>query len=322
MRRGLLLVVTLVAVVVGAIVAILLLRFPKVGPAPAMTVTSTPELVARGAYLANHVTVCIDCHSELDRTRWSLPVVAGTEGRGGTRFGEDLGFPGSLWAKNITPAALANWSDGEIVRAVGSGISRDGTALFPLMPYPAYRELSQHDMAAIVAYLRTLAPLANEVPARSLDFPFELIVRTIPQQATPPAEAPPTSDRVAYGRYLTTIAGCRDCHTPAEAGRPVAGKEFQGGQEFRFADGSLVRSANLTPDHDTGLGGWDRERFRSTFRRFTAENAPPVAPGGMNTVMPWTSYSGLTDDDLDAIWDYLGTLPATRNRVAAFQPAD
>ena len=120
-------------------VATLRLAFPRVGPAPSLAIEATPERVARGAYLANHVTVCIDCHSVRDWSRFSGPIVAGTEGRGGEVFDRRFRMPGTFYARNITPARLADWTDGELVRLVTTGLTKDDEPIFPVMPYRAYR---------------------------------------------------------------------------------------------------------------------------------------------------------------------------------------
>jgi mono/diheme cytochrome c family protein len=150
--------------------------FPKVGAASNLKIEPTPEKIARGKYLANHVSVCIDCHSTRDFNFYSGPIVPGAEGKGGMEFPDAAG---TFYPPNITPAALGNWSDGEIVRALVSGISKDGQALFPMMPYPIYNYLAQDDAEAIVAYLRTLPAIPNEAPKSKINFPLNLIVRIL-----------------------------------------------------------------------------------------------------------------------------------------------
>ena len=317
MRRILKVLVILVVLIllgVGAALGYLFLGLPKVAPPSAVKVAGTPDQVARGAYLANHVTVCLDCHSGHDKTRYASPLVDGTQGQGGEIFGHADGFPGEIHIPNITPAALAQWSDGEVLRAMTSGISRDGHALFPLMPYPVYAQLSQGDAEAIVAYLRTLPARGTVTPPRSLDFPLSLIVRTIPKPATlrPDTPQPGSPD---YGRYMATIAGCQFCHTPEEKGAPVPGMDYAGGHDFNF-----VKSANITPDELTGIGGWSKEAFISRFRTYAA-GTPAIAKGDNNTVMPWTLYVGMKDEDLGAIYDYLRTVKPVRNAVEKWPAA-
>src|SRR3972149_2434545 len=89
--------------------------FPDVNPPENIKVEVTPARLERGRYIANHVAVCLDCHSDKNEQIFAMPVIEGTEGKGGEVFGEDIGFPGKLVVKNITPAALENWSDGELI---------------------------------------------------------------------------------------------------------------------------------------------------------------------------------------------------------------
>jgi mono/diheme cytochrome c family protein len=296
----------------------LLLAYPKVGAAPTLTAEATPERIARGKYLADHVAVCTDCHSQRDWTRYAGPLKPDTYGAGGEVWDEAVGFPGKLVARNITPAALASWSDGEIVRAFTEGVSRDGTPLFPLMPYTSYgKHMAREDALAIVAYLRTMAPRSQQLADRRLHFPLPLVVRTMPTPATANVARPDPSDRVAYGQYLVNIAACADCHTPTDAQKaPIADKRLAGGQEFPLPNGLIARSANLTSDAATGLGAWSEEQFIERFKAYQDGSAHvPVAAKDFNTPMPWQSYSGMTREDLGAMFAYLKTVPAIRNPV-------
>lgn len=290
----------------------LLMAYPKVGPAPTVRAEATPERLARGKYLADHVAACTDCHSQRDWTRYAGPLKPDTYGVGGEIFDESLGFPGRLVSLNITPAALASWTDGEILRAFIEGVSRDGTPLFPLMPYLTWgQHMSRDDALAIVAYLRTIPPRSEQLADRSLHFPLPLVVRTMPTPANPAARRPDPSDRVAYGGYLTHIAGCVDCHTPVDSNHaPITARRLAGGQEFPLPNGLIARSANLTPDA-TGIGGWSEEQFVAKFRAFVDGTANvPIKPGDFNTPMPWPSYAGMTTEDLGAIFAYLQSVPA------------
>ena len=124
----------LVGIVVVCLAGLLLyvkIGLPNVGEPPSMTVESSPERIAAGEYLANHVTVCIDCHSKRDWTRFSGPPSEGTLGMGGDNFDQRFGFPGKYYAKNITPEGLIHHTDGELFRAITTGVSKDGKALFP-----------------------------------------------------------------------------------------------------------------------------------------------------------------------------------------------
>jgi mono/diheme cytochrome c family protein len=312
--------VALVVLLAGAGLAYLFLKYPAVPPADGVRIQATPERLARGQYLVENVVGCVVCHADRDWSRFSAPVVAGTKGNGGQRFGFGL-EPFVLYAKNITPGGVGEWTDGELVRAITTGVSRDGTPLFPLMPYPRYGKMSREDIEAIVAYIRTLPPVpAQTLPARTLKFPLPLVVRTIPAAASH-APMPEPADRVAYGRYLTNAAVCADCHTPMdEQGAPLPGKEFAGGTPFTPNGVGLVRSANLTPDAATGLGTWTEEQFVEKFRAYRG-GTPRMLEGDerlQNSEMPWTYYAGMQDDDLRAIYAYLRSLPPVVNRVEKF----
>jgi mono/diheme cytochrome c family protein len=295
----------------------LLLAYPRVGPAPTLRVEATPERIARGKYVVEHVAVCTDCHSQRDWTRYAGPVKPETYGVGGEIWDETVDFPGRLVSRNITPAALGSWSDGEIVRAFTEGVSRDGTPLFPLMPYTTYgRHMAQDDVQAVVAYLRTIPTRTQQLGDRRLQFPLPLVVRTMPAKATAPATRPDASDKVAYGGYLTEIAGCAECHTPVDSRRtPLPGMRLSGGQEFPLPNGLIARSANLTPDA-TGTGGWTEPQFVEKFKVY-ADGTPhvPVTASDFNTPMPWQSYSGMTREDLGAIFAYLQSLQPIVHQV-------
>ncbi len=317
--RLLLAIVILIGVAGAGGVTYLFARYPDVPPPPeGLRFDTSPERLARGAYLANHVAMCTDCHSTRDFTRFAGPVVPDSIGVGGERFDRDnAGVPGTLFARNITPAALGTWTDGELLRAVTTGVSRDGTALFPLMPYPGYGTLAEDDVHAVLAYVRSLAPIESHVPPRSLEVPVNLIVRTMPAPARF-GTRPPSSDPVAYGEYLVRAASCSECHTPRDAqGQPLPGLTLAGGQQFRLPEGYRVLSANITPDADTGIGTWTEQQFVDKFKAFEAPDDRVLSDREQrqNTIMPWRMYAGMTREDLGAVYAYLRTQKPTIHRV-------
>ncbi len=311
------LVLTALFALAGVGIGYLYVAFPAVPPPGAGKVVATPELLARGEYLVEHVALCTDCHSERDLGRFSGPVRPGTEGKGGERFGREMGLPGEIYARNITPAGIGHWTDGELKRAIVNGVDQKGNALFPIMPYPALSHLCERDLDAIVAYIRTLRPVEHDVPERTLDFPVNLLVRTMPTTQEP-WKCSDAASGVERGRYLVTMGGCTDCHTRREQGNPVPGMEFAGGVEFPLPSGGVVRSANLTPD-SSGLASWSKEVFVARFKAMRAASAAfPVKKGEFNSPMPWTRYAGMTDEDLGAVYDYLRTLTPVKNEVEKF----
>lgn len=295
--------------------------YPNVDPPSNEKVEITPARIARGEYLAKHVAVCMDCHSSRDWTKFSGPPKLETWGMGGDKFSEEIGFPGTLYSKNITPAALKNWSDGELIRAITCGVNKDGNAFFPLMPYLNYNKMTREDLYSIVAYIRSLKPVDNEVPEGSLDFPLNFIVKTIPPKSFNPSPEPDRNDRLKYGEYVTRMAACFDCHTQSVKGEYIMEKAFAGGAEFNFP-GGVVQSANLTPDKNTGLGNWTKEQFIARFKAMDPDSnqIQSVNMTDYNTAMPWTMYAGMTEEDLGAIYDYLYSLKPIYNSVTKWTP--
>jgi hypothetical protein len=314
--------VVLVLVLAGAVIYTYAF-LPRQRPPPDFTVQSSPEVVQRGEYLVKHVLLCHDCHSERDWSLYSGPAMPPL-GAGrpcmdkntkavGINFGTG-GFPGRLCIRNITPdveTGIGGWTDGEIVRAMREGVSRNGEALFPIMPWFMYQGLSDEDAAAIIAYLRAQPPVKSFRPDRKLDFPLNIVFRFYPKPLAGPVASPPRSDSVAYGRYLTKIARCEFCHTARVRGQvePQPDRLFSGGVPFVMGTRTQY-SKNLTP-HPTGLGGWTKDMFIGRFRLHTASF--PVKEED-NSEMDWVAFSGMSDADLGAIWDFLRTLPPLETR--------
>lgn len=304
----------LITLLLGAGILYLTVVLPNVGPPPDLKVAGTPEQVERGDYLANHVMICMDCHSTRDWSQFAGPPVPGTLGKGGEVFTREMGFPGHFVSANITPAGLDDWTDGEIFRAITTGVNKDGKALFNVMPYHGYGKLAREDIEAVIAYLRTLPALEHETPPADYDFPVNLVINTVPRPASLNPRPDP-ADQLAYGEYLVTAAACYDCHTEQQQGEFV-GEAFAGGMEFNMPDGALLRTPNLTP-HASGLAGWTAERFVRRFKMYQDSNyvSPPVGPDHLQTLMPWTMYAGMKEEDLKAIFRYLQSLDPVDREV-------
>jgi mono/diheme cytochrome c family protein len=293
---------------------------PNVGPPPEISVEGTAQQIERGRYLANHVNVCIDCHSTRDWTKFAAPPIAGTEGKGGELFDQSFGFPGRFVSKNITPFHLSSWSDGEIYRAITTGVGKSGAAFFPVMPYKYYGKMDSEDVKSVIAYLRTLAPIEFESEASQADFPVNFIINTMPEPASP-NKKPDPSNVIEYGAYVTNAAGCKECHTKQENGQ-VVGPDFAGGFVFNMGNGYAVSSMNITP-HNSGIGTWSKEVFIQRFKMYvdSAYVLPEVdmAKGEFQTVMPWTMYAGMTEEDLGAIYEFLRTVEPVDNTVTRWK---
>jgi len=291
---------------------------PDTGPAPDMKIKRTAARIERGKYLANHVTVCMDCHSSRDWTRYAGPL-AGGFGGGGEAFTKDMGFPGNFYAPNITSYGLGDWTDGEIYRAVTTGVNKSGKALFPVMAYHRFGQLDQEDIFSVISYIRELPEVKNDVPESEADFPVNFLINTMPQPASL-TKRPSEKDQIAYGKYLITATGCVDCHSKTEKGSVIAGTEFGGGMEFASPHG-VTRSPNITMHKKTGIGNWTKEAFVARFKAYADSSyvSPILARGELNTPMPWTMYSGMKEDDLGAIFAYLNTVKPIENQVVRME---
>ncbi len=316
-----------IVVLIGAGAAFLAFKKPAMRPPSTEKIEATPERLARGDYLVNHVSNCLDCHSDFMADRFGVPPRPGTEGRGGFPFDKKLGVPGLVQAQNITPDpenGIGSWTDGEVIRAVREGVDRKGVALFPMMPYEKFRQMSDEDVRSIVVYLRTLKPIRHVIAPRRLDFPVGWLIKFTPRPVDGPVATPdPARDGLAYGKYLVTISNCGICHTPHDdKGQLIAGREFSGGWVMLGPWGRVV-TANITPDPDAYLGKATREEFIGRFKAFLGQEGEkaPIAPPGLNTVMNWGAFSGLTNEDLGAIYDYLKTVKPISNKVVVHPDA-
>jgi len=277
--------------------------------------------VARGNYLANHVLVCIDCHSTRDWTKFSGPVISGTEGKGGEKFDQALGFPGIFISANITPYHLSGWTDGELYRAITSGVGKGNQPFFPVMPYLYYGMLDTEDIYSVMTYIRTLNPIPFDPPASNPDFPMNILLHLIPAAAHP-SKSPAPSDSLNYGKYLVLAGSCIECHTQADKrGKLVEGMSFAGGREFQMPSG-VVRSANITPDKETGIGSYTSQVFINRFKAYDPAIHPlvTVKEKDFNSIMPWSMFAGMTAGDLSSIYRYLHSLSPIRNQVVRFTP--
>ncbi|MGI9291312.1 MAG: hypothetical protein ACR2QG_08550 [Gammaproteobacteria bacterium] len=312
-RAGGFVVSLLVMLALGIVVLFIML--PQQRPAPEVNIDFSQERLARGEYLFNNVLGCPVCHSERD---WSkagappMPPIGGgreclEQGARPTGLGGNSGFPGRICFRNISSdpeAGVGAWSDGELWRAIREGIGRHDQALFPIMPYFIYNSLSNNDTKAVITYLRTLAPVNRALPETEITFPTSLFIRFLPRPVYEEVPDPDQLNTVRYGAYLARVARCEFCHSPRNNRNrlPEEGLEFSGGVEFQGNNG-LFMSTNLTP-HETGLGDMSRTEFIALFR-----NREGAMEGNVD-IMPWSYFSGMTDDDLGAIYDFLQSLPS------------
>ncbi|HKW00964.1 MAG TPA: cytochrome c [Vicinamibacterales bacterium] len=275
----------------------------------------TQARLDRGKYLVESQTHCFFCHSEHTLTDPMFPMVAGKMGAG---FELPIPELGRVIAPNITPdpeTGIGKWTDDEIARAMQEGVSRDGRALFPIMPYQRFRNLTDEDLASVIVYVRSVPPVRNVLPVTKLNFPLNFIVKTIPEPLTTHTPQPPRTTAEARGEYIVEAAvGCADCHTPTNQGVPLPGLTFGGGESFDDpSQRKTVFSANITMD-PSGIAHYDETMFINTMR--TGQ-----VPGRVLThIMPFEAFKNMTDDDLKDVFAYLKTRPPVKHRVSNVDP--
>jgi hypothetical protein len=316
--------------IVAGIAAILLLclgtgcqKAPAVSesgaPTPVIemdTIPRTPARLARGQYLVEGLLQCPFCHSEYNFAKRPAVPVEGKKD-GGLDF-DTGGLPNGnrIIASNISSDpeyGAGKWKDADFVRALRRGIGHDGRTLYPLMPYKFFRNLSDEDLASVIVYERSMAPVHVEQPKTVLTNDIKKAL--YPLEALGHVPEPDRSDRVAYGKYLVTVGHCEGCHTPEdEQGNPIAGMNFAGGVDLSGAWGPdpkkiiPVTSLNLTPD-PSGISYFDEQVFINVIRTGQV-NARPLA-----SIMPWGFFRNLSDEDLKAIFGYLRTVKPVKHRV-------
>jgi len=281
---------------------------PRARPLTSRTFERTPQRVERGRYIATALSGCVYCHSPHDWAAPGTPMVPGKEGAGDVL--PYAGLPGRIVASNLTPdpeTGAGRWTDDQFARAIREGIGHDGRALFPIMPYKHYHNMSDEDLASIVVYLRSLPAVQNELPATEIIFPVKYLIRNAPEPVTAPVADVSPGDQLKYGTHLADQAGCIDCHTPQVRGQNVPGMEFAGGFAFSGPWGN-VASANITPD-PSGIPYYDQALFLNVMR------TGQVRARKLSPIMPVMAYKNLTDDDLKAIFVFLRTAKPVKHRV-------
>jgi mono/diheme cytochrome c family protein len=290
-----------------------------VRPTTAEKFATNPEAVARGGYLVNQVAACGGCHTmhvngsfvEGERTDVYLA--------GGMLIDDD-GYGLKVAIPNITPdvqTGIGGWTDDQVLRAIRDGVRADDQLLMPPMPFGSYARMSDLDARAVVAYLRSIPPVKNAVDRSHNHFAFGVrfakSMGFIHHKPVANVQAPPASDKVKYGEYLAHgIASCHDCHSLTTKG-PSDGNLFAGsGTPMEDPAWGKVYPRNLTPDKETGLGNYTAEQIKQSLRTGKRLDGKLMAPP-MSMFIP--HFSGMTDEDLDAIVAYLQSLPVKKNRI-------
>ncbi len=243
-------------------------------------VAGTSEQMVRGEQLAY---LCIDCHSSTGE----LPL----DGSKDNLATEEVPI-GILYATNLTPGGpLADWTDGEIIRAIREGVDKKGRPLIGMTSEP-FSHLGDADTQALVVYLRSQPVVNRDLPVQDLNILAAILfgANLAPTAAQPPITveiiAPP-ANTVEYGQYLVLTSGCRDCHGLDLTGPP---------------NPFVPNGPNLT----IAMPNWSEEQFMTFLRTGVNNYGRSVDP----KQMPWTSYSrAFSDADMRDMYTYLSELP-------------
>ena len=267
--------------------------------------------IERGRYLVESILGCGNCHTPKAPT--GEPITRLNLSGGGLSFSIPP-FTGT--ATNITPdreTGIGSWTDDEIKRAIVAGKRPNhgrlpNTELAVVMATSFFKAMTPSDLDAVVAYLRSIPAIRNEVAAP---------VYRLPQrhQPFPDAEAgfseARMNDPVYRGRYLVTIAHCMECHSPLDKGTFDFSRLGVGGRFFSvevvqgFASGwPGARAANITSHPTAGLGGWTDDEIKRAISQGLSRDGRKLQPP-----MPFSYYARLSPADLNAIVAYLRTVP-------------
>jgi hypothetical protein len=291
------------------------------GDATADAPVETP-LQARGDYLVNHVIGCPDCHTpqKADGSPDFTKFLAGNPGFVTLPNGDKLG------SRNLTndPTGLKNFTDAEIETMFLNGMlpaAMGGAALNPIMPYYVLHNMTTDDAAAIVAYLRTVPGVNNDIPRRAASFDVAAPANPLDSNKIPlPLDTFAARDSALRGRYLAAESGlCVECHTQHQMAADVLNtdKIFAGGEDFSsfFASTLMIHpvSLNLTSDSATGLGTWAAVDIVTVLLQGKSKDGTGICPP--MPVGPMGDYGGLHAGDAMDIANYIKSLPPITNAI-------
>lgn len=266
--------------------------------------------IERGRYLAV-LSDCASCHT----VPGSNQPLAG---------GRAIETPfGNIVAPNITPdieTGIGSWSDDAFDAAVRKGLRRNGSRLYPAMPYTAYTKMSRDDVLAIRAYLNTVTPVRNDVVANTLPFPFNIRVSMRVWNAlyfNRGDYKPDTRKSAEWNRGAFLVDGpghCGACHTP---------KTFLGGDRTdQYLRGGFLQgwsAPDITGDTRVGVGAWSMEDLVAYLK--SGHNRVSAATGPMAEVVS-LSTEQMTDPDVKAIATYLKSLPGKQDHPQTLSKED
>jgi mono/diheme cytochrome c family protein len=260
--------------------------------------SANSDLIKRGDYLVNGILTCGNCHTP----KGPQGDIMDKAFSGGLSWDEP---PFKVTAPNITQdkeTGIGNYTDAELKQVLRKGIKKNGVPVAMIMPSGFYEIMTDRDLDAVIAYLKTIKPIKNTVADPVYKIPQG---HPVPPGGDKPFTEAMLSDKVKKGFYLVTIAHCMECHTPmGPRGREFATKLGAGGFEFPGPWGVSV-SRNITSSKTKGIGAWSDDEIKRAITAGTSKDGSRLKPP-----MGYHYYATVTPDDLDAIVAYLRTVPA------------
>ena len=274
---------------------------------------SSDSIIERGKYLVEAGN-CMSCHTRPGGARFS----------GGRAFTTKFG---TIYSSNITPdveTGIGNWNVDDLRRAMHHGIAAGGYRLFPAFPYPSFTKVSDEDIVAVYAYLRTLQPVRYSPPANSFLFRQRWVMRFwnmlffTPGRFEPDAKESKAWNRGAY--LVEGLGHCGACHSPRNIlMATIANRAYSGGRfQDRVAPGRIRRwsAVNLTSSKD-GLAAWSMDNLAKYLKTGVCPRAGVFGP--MDEVID-NSLKYLSAGDIRAMAVYLKSLRPQGSSVAALPP--
>lgn len=256
------------------------------------------DLVKRGDYLVNGILTCGNCHTP----KGPSGDIAEKAFSGGLSWDEP---PFKVTAPNITQdkeTGIGDYTDAELKEVLRKGIKRNGVPVAMVMPSGFYEIMTDRDLDAVIAYLRTIKPIKNTVPDPVYRMPQG---HPIPPGGDNTFTEAMLREKVNKGFYLVTIAHCMECHTPmGPHGREFATRLGAGGFEMPGPWGVSV-SRNITSSKEKGIGAWTDDEIRRAMTQGVSRDGGKLKPP-----MGYHYYATVAPDDLDAIVAYLRSVPA------------
>ncbi len=277
-----------------------LARAPGIGPLPPEPPARRAERVAEGRYLAQ-AAGCGNCHT--DREHGGPPLAGGPP--------LDTPF-GRFYPPNITPdpdTGIGRWREIDFLRAMRYGVGPGGRHLYPVFPYPSYTGMTDADLRALWAWLRSLPPVRRASPPHRRPFwlvrPLLVVWKALYLRPGPFRPDPARSAQWNRGAYLVqAVAHCGECHTPRTVLGGLRRDRWLAGNPHG-PDGDEV--PNITPSRRHGIGDWDEDELLDFFTTGMLPDGDFVG-GAMADVVDHV-LARLTDADRRAIVTYLRSLP-------------